>query len=69
MRKEGFLSRTTVQNLTAKEPRYPDVQERILDYHGSLEGVIGSKDFGASLDGYDSFINDDEEGISKGDPN
>ena len=24
---------------------------------------------GTSLDGYDSFINDDEEGIAKGDPN
>ena len=42
---------------------------RIRDYHGSLEDALGSEYFGTSLDGYESFINDDEEGISKGDPN
>ena len=67
--KGTVLSQTTVQHLTAEEPRDPDVQERICDYHGSLENVLGSEDFGDSLDGYDSFINDDEEGIAKGDPN
>ena len=41
----------------------------IRDYHGSLEDGLGSEDFGTSLDGYDSFINYDEEGIDKGDPN
>ena len=39
------------------------------DYHGYLEDVLGSEDFGTRLDEYDSFINDDEEGIAKGDPN
>ena len=41
----------------------------IRDYHGSLEDVLLSKELGTSLYGYDSFINDDEEGIAKGDPN
>ena len=63
--KGRVLSRTIVQHLTAEEPRYPDVQEQIRYYHGSLEDVLGSKDFGTSLDGYDSFINGDEEGIAK----
>ena len=56
--KEGFWSQTTVHHLTDEEPKDPDVQEQIRDYHGSLEDVIGSEDFGTSLDGYDSFIND-----------
>ena len=34
--KEKVLSRTTVQNLTTEEPRDPDVQEGIRDYHGSM---------------------------------
>ena len=63
------LSRTTIQHLTAEKPIDPDVQERIRDYHGSLEDVIGSEDFVNSLDGYESLINDNEEGISKGDTN
>ena len=68
VRKE-FLSQTTVQQLTDEEPRDPDVQERIREYHGFMEYEIGSEDFGISLDRYDSFINYDEEGIAKGDPN
>ena len=60
--KVKFLSRTTVHHLTAEEPRYPDFQEQIRDYHGPLEDTLGSKDFGTSLDGYDSFLNNDEEG-------
>ena len=67
--KGKVLSRTTVQHLTAEEPRDPDVQERIHDYNGSLKYEFGSKDFVTSLDGYESFINDYEEGIAKGDPN
>ena len=63
------LYRTTVQHLTAEEPRDTDVQERIRDYNVSLEDKLGSEDFGTSLDGYDSFMNDDEEGIAKGDFN
>ena len=35
----------------------------------TLEDLLGSEEFGDSLDGYDSFINDDEQGIAKGDPN
>ena len=38
----NILSQTTVQHLTDEEPRDPDVQERIHDYHGSLEDVLGS---------------------------
>ena len=34
-----------------------------------MEYALGSEDFSTSLDGYYSFINDDEEGIAKGDPN
>ena len=64
-----LLSRTTVQHLTSEEPRDPDIQERIRDYRSSLEDALVSKEFGTSLDGYDSFINDDEEVIAKGDPN
>ena len=67
--KGKVLSRTTVQHLTAEEPRDPDVQERIRDYHGSLEDVLGSKDHGTSFCGYNYFMNDDEEGIPKGDTN
>ena len=33
------------------------------------KNAVGSKDFGTSLDGYESLINDDEEGIVKGDHN
>ena len=34
-----------------------------------MEAVLGSDCFGNSLDGYDSFINDDEEDVINGDPN
>ena len=67
--KGKFLSRTTVQHITAEEPIYPDVQEQICDYHGSLEDIIGSKDFGTSLYVYESLINDDEGGVAKGENN
>ena len=67
--KGKILSQTTVQHITAEEPRYTDVQDLIRDYHGSLEDVLGSNDVGTSLDGYDSLINDDEEGIAKFDSN
>ena len=67
--KVKVLSRTTVQHLTAEEPRDPDVQEQIRDYHRSMEDSLGSEDFGTNLDGYDSFINKDEEGVAKGEPN
>ena len=50
--KVKVLSQTTVQHLTPQEPRDTDVQERIRDYHGSMEDAIGSEDFGTSLDGY-----------------
>ena len=67
--KGKVLSQTTVQQLTAEEPRDPDAQERIRDYNGSLEDVLGSENFGTSLDVYESFMNDDEEGVAKGGPN
>ena len=67
--KVKVLSWTTVQHLTAEEPRDPGDKERISGYHGSLEDVLGSEEFGTGLDGYESFMNDDEEGINKGDPN
>ena len=56
--KGKVLSITIVQHLTTEEPRDPDVQERIRDYHGSLEDALGSEDFGTSLDEYDSLMND-----------
>ena len=59
--KGGGLSHTTVQHLTSDKTRYPNVQERILDYYGSLEAALGSEDFGTSLDGYDSFVEDDKD--------
>ena len=34
-----------------------------------MEDTLGREDFGTSLDGYDSLIIYDEEGIAKGDPN
>ena len=68
-KKGEVLYQTTVQHLTAEEPRDPDFQQRIRDYHGSLEDALGSEDFVTSLDGYESFINDDEQAIVKGDPN
>ena len=67
--KVKVLSRKTVQHLTAEEPRDPDVQEWIRDYHDYLEYLLGSKEFDTSLGGYDSLINYYEEGIAKGDPN
>ena len=67
--KGNFLFQTTVQHLTPEEPRDPDVQERICYYYGSLEDALRSEEFGTSLDGYDSFMNGDEEGIFKGVPN
>ena len=68
MRKEGFYLKLQFISLLP-DTKNPDVQERICDYHGSLEYLLGINDFGNSLDGYDYFINDDEEGVSKGDPN
>ena len=47
--KGKVLSQTTVHYLTAEEPIDPDVQERIRDYHGSLEDSLGSEEFGTSL--------------------
>ena len=67
--KGKVLSQTIVQHITAEETRYPDVQEQIHYYNGSMEDALGRKYFGTSLDGYDSFMNDDEGGIAKGDPN
>ena len=67
--KGKVLSRTTVQNITPEEQGDLDFQERIRDYHGSLEDALGSEELGTSLDGYDFFIDDNEEGIYKGDPN
>ena len=49
---------TTVHHLTYEEPSHPDVQERIRDYHGFLVDVLGSEEFGTSLNGCYSFIND-----------
>ena len=39
--KGKVLSQTTVHHLTVEEPRYPDVQERIRYYHGSMEDALG----------------------------
>ena len=58
--KGKVLSQTTVQHLTSEEPRDPDVQYWICDYHVCLEDALGSEYFGTSLYLYDSLINDDE---------
>ena len=34
-----------------------------------MEDILGSEDFGTILDEYNSFINDAEDSIAKGDPN
>ena len=67
--KEKVPPQTTVQHLTADEPIDTYAPYRIRDYHGSLEYVLGSEDFGTSLYGYELFVNDYEEGVVKGDPN
>ena len=67
--KGKLLSHTTVQHLTADEPRNPNIHERVRDYHGLLEDKFVSEDFGTSLYDYEFFINDDEEGTEKGEPN
>ena len=67
--KGKVLSSITGRNLTSDKPRDPTDQEWIHDYHGLLEAAIGSEEFDTSLDGYDSFINYDEEDILKGEPN
>ena len=56
--KGKVLSLTTVHHLTDEEQIDISVQECIRDYRGSLEDVPGSKDVGTSLDGYNSFINE-----------
>ena len=63
------LSLTTIQHLTFKEPRNTNVQENIRDCHVSLEAVHGSEEFGTSLDGYYSFVDDYEEVTEKVGPN
>ena len=67
--KDKILSRTTVQQITADKPRGANIQEHIRNYHGFIETEIRSDSFGISLDGYDAFINDDEDAIKKGDGN
>ena len=57
--KGKVISRSTVQTINADKPRYPKIQESILDYDGSLEAALGSEEFGTSLDGYESLMNDD----------
>ena len=42
--KGKVLSWTTFRNLTAEEPIDRGVQERINDYHGSMEDLLGSND-------------------------
>ena len=34
--KGKVLSQTTVHNLTAEEPIYPDIQDQIYDYRGYI---------------------------------
>ena len=67
--KGKVLSSTTGQNQTADRPRNANIQEQIRDYHVLLEATLGSEYLGTSLVGYDSFINNDEEGTEKFDPN
>ena len=67
--KGNVLAQTPVQHIPSEEPRDTDVQYRIRDYRGSLEDVLRSKEFGSSLDVYESFTNDDEAGIYNCDTN
>ena len=66
--KRKVISRNIIQHLTSDKPRDTNVQGWIHDYHGSLEYALGSDSFGTSLDVYKLFINDNEEGTTKGDP-
>ena len=69
IKKGSVLLCTTIKHVTDEKPRYPNVQEWIQDYHGYLEAALVSENFGTSLDVYDSFINDNEGGTAKGNPN
>ena len=53
------ISCTTFKQINGDKPRDNNIQERIRDFHESLEDTILIKYFGTSLDGYESFINDD----------
>ena len=69
VRKEIFLSQTTVHHINAEYPRDPNFQDRISDYHDSLEDGLRGKDVGNTLDVYYYLVNDDEQVIAKGEPN
>ena len=69
IKKGSVLLCTTIKHVTDENPRDPNVQEWIQDYHGYLEAALVSENFGTSLDVYDSFINDNEGGTAKGNPN
>ena len=60
---------TIFQQLNDDEPRNPIIQERIPDYHGSLEAALVSDKFGISLDFYVSFVIYEEEDTVKGELN
>ena len=67
--REGFILNHSSEPYCQRTKRSWYIKERIRDYHGSLKYEIGSEDFGTSFYVYDSFINDDEEVLNKGDPN
>ena len=67
--KRKVLLCTTIHNLTVDVPIYPNIQELIHYYPGSLETALGIEDFDNILDVCDSFINDDEEVTAKSYPN
>ena len=67
--KVTVLLRNTIQHLTSDEPRDINVQLRTHNYHDLLEAPLGSDYFETILGGYDSLINDSEEGTKEVDPN
>ena len=46
----------------------PNFQQHIRDHHSLMETALRIEDFGTSLDRYDAFINDNEEYVTKFDP-
>ena len=66
--KGKVLSHTTIQNLTSDKPRDTNIQEQIC-YYPRWKPHLEVRNVGTSLDGYESFINDDEESTTKGDNN
>lgn len=53
------IARTTVQHVTKLETETRDIQQKIRDYHVSLNNHIGAEEFTTDMDELPDFINDD----------